>query len=1072
MADVPFWLQGDQAQAAAPQSDQSLTTTDLIKALLGYGVRVAGPIAGSIVGGAAGTLAAPGPGTAAGMLLGGGTGGALSEALVEKYLEPKHEVNLGRVGVSGALGAIPGSWIVKSGKPLVSAGIGAGLGYAGVAGNKLAEGEGVEKSLNPMEWSGGELLSMPIGATVGGVASKIGHAAPAKVKEPAGFVSPVGKTDAGGTTWRVTPSKAIQLDKALTLNPEAATQVQQNAQTAASAPAKRIADRYAATAKGSLRTAAEDTRPSTTSSKAPFKPIENVVQGVEEGSRFSVPDPEEASIQDLVDSLTHTGTPEEASEATLRALEKPANKKMGSTQISQSRTAGKQAVKAEEAADLQNMKTALGGTSVSQVEQGAAKAQEQANKLKLGERAAAEVEAAKEGLVPGEPVVVDRVSAGEGPYKSSKVTRFAPPKPEGEGEVVAPPKPEKPVYTVDKVPASKDEAAKKLYTNIKLAKAHGKTLGADDILPVPGGYRLVFKDANLEAQGPKGTSFGTLDEEQEAESLAKLFKAMGWGKVPEDAPKWGKARANVEKVTQEFTPIEGETLAAFQKRSKLPFSKAQKILEDFKGQGPKATYLPQRSPVDVAAEQAQEAVRRASNDDFSLFKSATPEVAEQIRARVKASPAGTMNGLEHLPASIKGQKGEIDPALAAKILATGVGAAGGAVLNPDDRLKGALLGGAAGLGVAAGAPILLKGVDPTNLKALGRRVPDYYRGGLLSDPRSMFNNAVLGPMGSQLFGGLEQAVAHGIGEPTASPQGGEIVKDVLNVPKWLKGFLSKIPEAAKVTAENERAESGLRGNTPLDRAFRVPGVTMLAGDMNTRANLERLNIPEKLAREITLTNEPGERIPLPGNIVNWGKAKNVAGQRSITAQLMLPFKRTLANIAESGLERTPGVGELVNMMKDPSIKIPARMRFAQQSIGGGVLVTSYMAGASTPPEMAKDLKIHSAVSNFGGQYAALASLGFALGQAHRTGKQLSKAAIQDTISGLPLPTTEPLQDFLGPFLKIAFNEPITRKELLPKSVVPKVLTLIFGAIPQGESKPKTTSAPQLAGSPASTFELR
>jgi hypothetical protein len=1004
MADKPFWE--DDTPPAAPQSQ--LSTTDLIKALLGYGVRVAGPAVGAVGGGALGTLIGP-EGTVGGAIGGGALGGALSEALVEKFLEPKHEVNLGRVGVAGVLGGVPGSWMVRSGKPLVSAAIGAGLGYAGVAGNKIAEGEPIEKSINPLEWSGMEQLSPVIGAGAGAAFSKIGgpKSVTTPAKEPLGFISKTGETEGGNNIWTVTPAKKQAVDKSLALNPESASKVQASAETATLPAAKRIAKSLTDRSKGSLRTATQDTRLSTTSSVNPLKPIENVA----EGPGYSVPEPEHASVQDLVDALTEnrqqghydptidaSAIPEAPSEATLAALNKPANQRMGATAITKARTAEGAAVRQEAQADLQGMRDSLGGTSTSQIEQGAAKAQEQANQLKLKETAAQEVEAAKEGLVAQEPTVTERVTAGEGPYKSSKTTRFAPPKPE-EGEAVptTPAEPPK-VYTVD-APPTKDVAAQRLYTNIKVAKAHGKALGADDILQVPGGYRLVFNDANLGAQGPKGTSFGTLDSEQEADALDKVFKSMGWGEVPKDEPKWGKVRTNLKNVTQEFTPTEGETLADFQKRSSLPFSKAKKILDDFKG-----------------------------------------------------------------------QTGEIDPALMAKILSTGVGAAAGAAMNKEDRLKGALMGGALGLGVGLGAPALLKGVDTSNIRAMGRKIPDFYRGGLLSHPLSIAYNAAGGPWGSQFFGGAEHALASALGEPTANPAGGAIMRDALNVPKWLAGLVKQLPEAAVESAERERAETGAAfGNTLLEKAYKVPGVTMMAGDMNTRANLERFNIPEPLAREITLTNEPGQKIPLFS--ANWGKTPNKAGQRSILGQLMFPFKRTLLNIAESGVERTPGLGELVNLAKDPSIRIPAKMRVAQQSIGGSVLVMSYMAGASTPEGVGKQLKLHSLVSNLGGQYAALASLGFAMGQAHRTGKKMSQAALTDAISGLPLPSSEPLQDIFRPLFKLGLGEPLSRKELLPKSAVPKVLTLMFGAIPQGESQPEAPSSNSTPSS-GSTFELK
>lgn len=341
---------------------------------LGAGViRVAGPI----VGGAAGTLLDPFVGPA-GTLGGGALGGGAGEYLAEK-VEPgglHRSANPARVAVNAALGAVPGSALVKTGKPLASAAAGGLFGYAGVAGNKLAEGEGMEKSLNPAEWSGSEVLMGPaLGAGVGGVLGKfLPHHAPAppkdlteKLVQEATAKAPAGPPtgDAGGVvttstgrTYRtggIRVAPGVSRPGGVSIKPET--------------PPTRI----------SINEGPQNVA-------APGQPPNNIdVNGASvEGYMPETPAVAEARLRARVKALPPKSPLREGFGSTLEALdETAAERKLNETvRKAENKRAG-----LEERADLQNTKSTLGGTNVSDINRNASKAETVADKLTQSEAA-------------------------------------------------------------------------------------------------------------------------------------------------------------------------------------------------------------------------------------------------------------------------------------------------------------------------------------------------------------------------------------------------------------------------------------------------------------------------------------------------------------------------------------------------------------------------------------------------------------------------------------------------------------------------------------------------------------
>lgn len=373
----------------APSKPTSMSWEDYARILAGMGLRVGGTTLGAM-----GGFALGGP---IGAVVGGAAGGAGSEALVEKFLEPKHEISPGRVAVGGAMGAIPGSWMVRAGRPAISAAIGGGIGYGSTAANKLAEGEGLNKSLNPAEWSGSDYFGVGAGALTGGLFGRYlkGHGGPAEpgATPPPPPPSAPPQTEAAKDALLSTvggsrdPISGVRVWPSNPKGPQPAMPAPKS-QVKATVIPKVAADATLGTpearfvedvgslvdrkvgpivkqaekgVKKNLKSVSEatlDTRPSTTIPTQPTT-IGHVEQGVEEGSRFAVPDPSSAAPEDIgIGDLKAFAEPGAGpSEATQAALANPANQRMTTQRIVAARAAAKQAATKEAGADLADLRT-------------------------------------------------------------------------------------------------------------------------------------------------------------------------------------------------------------------------------------------------------------------------------------------------------------------------------------------------------------------------------------------------------------------------------------------------------------------------------------------------------------------------------------------------------------------------------------------------------------------------------------------------------------------------------------------------------------------------------------------
>lgn len=385
--------------------------------------------------------------------------------------------------------------------------------------------------------------------------------------------------------------------------------------------------------------------------------------------------------------------------------------------------------------------------------------------------------------------------------------------------------------------------------------------------------------------------------------------------------------------------------------------------------------------------------------------------------RMKEAGATPEQIQQTLMERLKGESGAIDPAFAALLarVATGAGLGGLIGGSQGHPIAGMLVGGAMGgalspNAVSAGlrqlgaspqlaAEAMESAQTPEGVKATAQKLysslPQYFRFNYLMDAWGLPANALVGPYGSAAMAGLE---AHLAGDP----RGMEVLKR-LNPSDFVKRWAAAKEEAQKLIAEGEmgRAETKVMGTGAASKLFQWPGVQMTAGDVAARQILEEAGFTEEEARRITLTSEP----------------ETVAGRRvaefskgSPLLQVLQPFARTPANIGEQGAIRTPVLGSLVQILGRETPD-PLKRQLIQQGLGLAAGGVGYAAGSTLDPETARVVRRY--MSNFGGQYSLPTSLGFAMGEAHRAGKdRISPETAANLYNALPLPSTAPVASWV------------------------------------------------------------
>lgn len=398
---------------------------------------------------------------------------------------------------------------------------------------------------------------------------------------------------------------------------------------------------------------------------------------------------------------------------------------------------------------------------------------------------------------------------------------------------------------------------------------------------------------------------------------------------------------------------------------------------------------------------------------------------------------------------IGGETGEINPALLYRLGTGAIGAGVGAYAAPDDQKStGALLGGLAG----AASPDLVRllaqrGVGEMtvpNLRSILQQVPNYQRAALLSDFRSLFNNAIAGPYGAGTLGGIEEILA-------GNPEQGKALLKEMHPISWGKRYFRSFPEAVERIGQNERGDFIGKPTGFLGRVLGAPATWMVMGDEATRGAGATAGLAEEVTRNMTSTGNP--RSVVGQSLEQLGKHRGPNGEVDTITQMMFPFKRTLINLLESGLERTPGVGEAVNWVKHPTNfnwSEGLRRRMAEQGLGGAVMGGDYLAGKYIPEDIEKRWKLHNFFSNLSGRSAIPGGLAFMMGQASQrtgTGGNTAGKILSEVKNSIPLPSADFLTDLIKPGLKGLTGEPIELNPLapnsdIPQSLIPKLFNLL------------------------------
>lgn len=385
--------------------------------------------------------------------------------------------------------------------------------------------------------------------------------------------------------------------------------------------------------------------------------------------------------------------------------------------------------------------------------------------------------------------------------------------------------------------------------------------------------------------------------------------------------------------------------------------------------------------------------------------------------RMKEAGASPEQIQQTLLQRLKGEAGSMDPAFAARLgmAATGAGLGGvfgGASGHP---ITGMLIGGA--IGGSLSPEMIASGLrqlgahpetaeaakdavsNPSGVKDIAQRLyaglPQFQRFNLLMDAWGLPANAIAGPYGSAAMAGLE---AHLSGDP----RGMEVLRR-LNPEEFMRRWNSAREEAHRLVAEGElgRAETQITGHGKVQEMMQWPGVQMTAGDVAARQILVEAGFTEEEARRITMTGEP-----------ETAAAKKLANlsKGSTLLQLLQPFARTPANIAEQGIYRTPGFGIAAQLLGRETPDSVRQMAI-QQGLGLGAGAVGYAAGANLDPETARTVRRY--MTNVGGQYSLPVGLGFAMGQASQSGNgPLSAQSAANLYNALPLPTTAPIASWV------------------------------------------------------------
>lgn len=473
------------------------------------------------------------------------------------------------------------------------------------------------------------------------------------------------------------------------------------------------------------------------------------------------------------------------------------------------------------------------------------------------------------------------------------------------------------------------------------------------------------------------------------------------------------------------------------------------------------------APMDIEA-----AASKAGVSSKTLRRALTKglQVSRGQRNKIGISKESLQNWAKSTGRKLGDESGKVDPLLITRLGTTALGAAAGGAMDTDNPVEGMFYGGLTGAlfpTAAQKAGEIFRGEsrlrdvagEAARLGAAGQRF------NLLSGTNLVPNT--LAPWGSGIMGSLETLAK-------LDPRGAKGLAELFK-PSLFKGAGQAWREAGERIGDAERAEQ-LIGEAPsrLEQIMAIPGRTMTAGDIAVRDALIRAGFSEDEARRMTLTSEPWSAA---GRwVANAGRTTNADGKTSTLIQYALPFKRTATNIVEQGLERIPGIGFLANATKPEALRAGIPQQLAQQGMGAAVFMVAKRFGENMDPSDQESItQYRRFISNLSGQYALIASAGFAAGLDEARGKNphntlfedvvgRPQAVAQSVIGDLPLPTARPIQDVINMAGSLGSGEPphpdlTGLQQWLPRGAVPgfiketsgedeqEVLQRLFGGNP-------------------------
>ena len=384
-----------------------------------------------------------------------------------------------------------------------------------------------------------------------------------------------------------------------------------------------------------------------------------------------------------------------------------------------------------------------------------------------------------------------------------------------------------------------------------------------------------------------------------------------------------------------------------------------------------------------------------------------------------------------------GETGAINPELLTRL---GLGAAGATVGAITDPLGDPVLSATAGAGLGFSVPTLAKvagqtltrvRTDPTvppKLKqvaeaiatgdqnkiagAFWRDLPAYLRANMLVGPNTP-SNFFAGPWGAGTMAGLELHMA--------GDQMGARILAQMTPANWAREYAKALPEARQLITNVAAMSQERFGVSVFNKILQFPAVGMMAGDIATRNVLKAAGMSEELARRYTLTSEPA--IPLLRNIANIQRSGPIG-------QMLLPFARTVANIVEQSLIRTPLIGPMVQA-KFPALAHPAAVQAQQQLLGTAVPLAAGAIGYATPEGDTFETRtlgafLRGLTSNVAGPASGLASVGFGVGKAlqrpePKLGDVVASAG-REALQTIPLPTTDVPTGYLSTLKQLLSGE--------------------------------------------------